>query len=52
MNTIARYKARWAVRGYLEIPDVYFDPDATHGQVAPNSSLLVMIIIMVMILTI
>mmetsp|Transcript_36555 Transcript_36555/g.70156 ORF Transcript_36555/g.70156 Transcript_36555/m.70156 type:complete len:263 (+) Transcript_36555:948-1736(+) len=41
-NTIERYKARWVVRGVLEIPDVHYDRLATHAPVASERSLLIM----------
>lgn len=47
INTIERYKARWVVRGSMEIPDVHFDPDAAHTPVTSNSSILVMISLVV-----
>jgi len=42
LNTIERYKARWVVRGFLEILDVHFNHDTTHAPVASDSSLLIM----------
>mmetsp|Transcript_23987 Transcript_23987/g.45571 ORF Transcript_23987/g.45571 Transcript_23987/m.45571 type:complete len:295 (-) Transcript_23987:992-1876(-) len=47
LSTIERYKARWVVRGFMEIPDVHFNPHATHTHVALDSSLLIMISLVV-----
>lgn len=42
-NTIERCKARWVVRGSLEIIDVQYGPLATHAPVASDSSLMVLL---------
>lgn len=47
MNTIERYKARGVVYEFVEISDVHFNPDAAHAHVASDSSLLVMISLVV-----
>jgi len=41
------YNVRWVVRGFLEIPDKHFNYDATHAPVASNSSLLIIISLVV-----
>lgn len=47
MNTVACFAAHWVVRGFLEILDVYFNPDVTHALVASDSSLSIMISLVV-----
>lgn len=42
-NTIDRYKASWVVHGFLEIPDVHYNPLTTHALVASDSSLMVLL---------
>lgn len=44
MNTLEPCNANWVVRGFLEIPDVHFNPD--HAPAASGSSLLVLISLM------
>lgn len=39
MNTPEGYMAGWAVLGVMSIPDVYFNPNATHAPVAYDSPL-------------
>lgn len=42
LNTIERYKARWMVRGFMEIPDVHFSRDSRScglGLISPDHDL-------------
>lgn len=46
-NTIERYKAQWVGQGFLEPPDVHYDPTATHAHVASDASLIVLLVMVV-----
>lgn len=45
-NVFQRDKARWVVRGFVEISDAHFNPDAAHAPDASDYSLLMMIYLM------
>lgn len=45
--TIDRYAPRWVEKYSIELPDVYFDPKATHTPIVSYSSLLIRISVVV-----
>lgn len=47
MITFERYNATWVVQSVMEFPDVHFNPNTTHVSLASDSSLVLIIYMVV-----